>query len=106
LRATPLFRPLPTPIVEELASKLVLVTTSTGETAIREGDEGARFYVLRSGEVDVSTDGQPVGRLGPGDYFGEIALLRDVPRTATVEAARESQLYALQRDEFMSALRD
>jgi len=104
LRATPLFRPLPTPIVEELASKLVLVTTSTGEQVIREGDAGDRFYLIGSGEVDVSTDGQPVGRLGPGDYFGEIALLRDVPRTATVEAKSETRLYALERDEFLSAI--
>ena len=104
LRATPLFRPLPGPVLEELAAKLVVVTTSAGEQVIREGDAGDRFYLIGSGEVDVSTDGQPVGRLGPGDYFGEIALLRDVPRTATVEAKSETRLYALERDEFLSAI--
>jgi MFS family permease len=104
LRALPLFRPLPAPIIEELASKLVLVTTGAGEQVIREGDAGDRFYLIAAGEVDVSTDGQPVGTLGPGEYFGEIALLRDVPRTATVRAKRETRLYALERDEFLSAI--
>jgi hypothetical protein len=104
LRSLPLFRPLPVPVLEELASKLVVVTTSAGEQVIREGDSGDRFYVIGSGEVDVSSDGRPVATLGPGDYFGEIALLRDLPRTATVEATGDSRLYALERDEFLSAV--
>jgi MFS family permease len=104
LRSVPIFRPLPAPIIEELASKLVVVSTAPGEQVIREGDAGDRFYLIGSGEVDVSTDGQPVGTLGTGDYFGEIALLRDVPRTATVLAKSETRLYALERDEFLSAV--
>ena len=104
LRSLPLFRPLPVPVLEELASKLIVVTTSAGEQVIREGDSGDRFYVIGSGEVDVSSDGRPVATLGPGDYFGEIALLRDLPRTATVEARVDSRLYALERDEFLSAV--
>jgi MFS family permease len=104
LRGLAIFRPLPAPILEELASKLVLVTTSAGEQVIREGDQGDRFYLIDTGEVDVRTEGQPVGTLGPGEYFGEIALLRDVPRTATVEAKAGTRLYALERDEFLSAV--
>jgi hypothetical protein len=104
LRNLPLFRPLPGPILEELASNLVVVTAGAGEQVIREGDSGDRFYVISAGEVDVSSDGKPVATLGPGDYFGEIALLRDVPRTATVEAKTDTRLYALERDEFLSAV--
>jgi MFS family permease len=104
LRSLPLFRPLPAPIIEELASKLVAVNTSAGEQVIREGDPGDRFYLIGAGEVNVHSDGRPMATLGPGDYFGEIALLRDVPRTATVEAKTHTRLYALDRDEFLSAV--
>lgn len=104
LRGLPIFRPLPAPILEELASKLVVVSSSAGEEVIREGDAGDRFYLIGSGEVDVSSDGHPVATLGPGDYFGEIALLRDVPRTATVRVKSEVRLYALERDEFLSTV--
>jgi len=104
LRGLPLFRPLPGPILEELASKLLVVSSSPGEQVIREGDAGDRFYVIGSGEVDVSAEGRPMATLGPGDYFGEIALLRDLPRTATVRAKSEARLYALERDEFLSAV--
>jgi CRP-like cAMP-binding protein len=95
---------LPAPIIEELASKLITVTTSAGEQVIREGDAGDRFYLIASGEVDVSAEGQPVATLGPGDYFGEIALLRDVPRTATVVAKSDTRLHALERDDFLSSV--
>jgi MFS family permease len=104
LRATPLFRPLPGPIIEELAAKLVVLTTSAGEEVIREGDAGDRFYLIGSGEVEVSSARSPVATLGPGEYFGEIALLRDVPRTATVRTKSDTRLYALERDEFLSAV--
>jgi hypothetical protein len=104
LQATPLFRPLPGPIIEELAAKLVVLTTSAGEDVIREGDAGDRFYLIGSGEVEVSSDRLPVATLGPGEYFGEIALLRDVPRTATVRTKSDARLYALERDEFLSAV--
>ena len=104
LQASPLFRPLPGPVVEELAAKLVVVTTSVGEQVIREGDAGDRFYLVGSGEVEVSSAGRPVATLRPGEYFGEIALLRDVPRTATVQAKSDARLYALERDAFLSAV--
>ena len=104
LQASPLFRPLPGPVIEELAAKLVVVTTSAGEQVIREGDAGDRFYLVGSGEVEVSSAGHPVATLRPGEYFGEIALLRDVPRTATVQAKSDTRLYALERDEFLSAV--
>jgi MFS family permease len=104
LHSIPLFRPLPATTLEELASSLIPVKASAGTELVREGESGDRFYVIASGEVDVSAQGQPVRTQGPGDHFGEIALLRDVPRTATVTAKSDVELYALERDEFLGAV--
>jgi CRP-like cAMP-binding protein len=60
--------------------------------------------VIKSGEVEVAANGEHLGTMSAGDHFGEIALLRDVPRTATVTAKNEVSLYALERDEFLSAI--
>jgi MFS family permease len=104
LRRLALFRPLPPATLDQLASNLIAVTATDGDEIIRQGDSGDRFYVIAKGEVDVSSDGQHVGTLGEGDYFGEIALLRDVPRTATVAAKGDVELFALERDEFLGAV--
>jgi CRP-like cAMP-binding protein len=71
---------------------------------VRQGDTGDRFYVVAAGELEVIVDGAAVTTLRDGDYFGEIALLRDVPRTATVRARCESTLLALERDDFLAAV--
>jgi MFS family permease len=104
LRSMPLFKPLPASTIDQLASSLIPVRADAGTEIIHEGDHGDRFYVIESGEVDVSAGGKRVGTLGPGDHFGEIALLRDVPRTATVTAKGPVSVYALERDEFLSAV--
>ena len=104
LRAMPMFAPLSPPVIEGLAAQLAPVKAAAGETIVRQGETGDRFYVVASGEVDVSVDGQPLATQGPGDHFGEIALLRDVPRTATVTAKTETELFALERDDFVAAV--
>jgi MFS family permease len=104
LRATPIFSPLGPANLERVARNLVPISAASGEVVIREGDPGDRFYVIVAGTVAVSRGDAPLTTLGAGDYFGEIALLRDVPRTATVVAAEPSELRALDREHFLAAL--
>ena len=104
LRAHPIFQPLADGTLEQLARALEPVHAVAGADVIRQGDQGDRVYVVVSGELAVEVDGLAGGRLGPGDVFGEIALLRDVPRTATVRAATGSELLTLGRDEFLAAV--
>ncbi len=104
LRGLPMFAPLPIARLEELAMRVTHVRRPAGETIIREGEPGDRFYVIAEGEVDV-TEGGRFRRTEPaGDCFGEIALLRSVPRTATVVARTDVDLLALERDEFLAAI--
>ena len=99
-----MFAPLAPTTLERLAMNLVPVRCEAGETVIREGDAGDRFYIVSQGELDADISGATGRRLGAGDAFGEIALLRDVPRTATVTARTDAELYALERDDFLSAV--
>lgn len=104
LRRTRIFSVLPGPALERLARNAVPVHVEAGTTVIREGDAGDRYYAVAAGSVEVSRNGARIATLGPGDEFGEIALLRDVPRTATVLVATDSSLLSLHRDEFLAAL--
>jgi MFS family permease len=103
LGAVPIFAPLPAPTLEGLASHLVRLGVPAGTRLFRQGDPGDRFYIIAAGEADVAVDGQHK-TLGPGDYFGEIALLRDLPRTATLTAQTDLELYALGREEFVATV--
>ncbi len=104
LRSLPIFAPLELPALERLARAVIGVAAEAGETVIAEGEHGDRYYAIRDGEFEVSIAGEIVSRLGPGEGFGEIALLRDVPRTATVTARSAARLYALEREQFLEAV--
>src|SRR4051794_21563955 len=103
LRAVPAFAPLPIATVETVAQRLVPVSVPAGEAVIREGEPGERFYVVAAGRADVTLRGRPLDTRGPGEFFGEIALLRDTPRTATVTAGTDPVRYALGRDAVAAA---
>lgn len=104
LRSIPIFSPLDPARLEALAQSLVRLEVPAGEVVVTEGDVGDRFYVIESGRVEVSHGEQIVREQHPGDHFGEIALVRDIPRTATVTAAEPTTLLALDRDEFLDAI--
>ncbi len=104
LRRVSIFAPLPQHVSEQLSHHLIPFRVPAGGVVIREGEAGDRFYVVRQGRVSVSKGGSVVAELGPGDYVGEIALLRDVPRTATVTAIDDVDLLALERDVFLDAV--
>jgi hypothetical protein len=104
LRAIPIFEPLELPAIERLARAAVPVSAPGGQAVVTEGEHGDRYYVVRSGELQVSKGGEDLRVLGDGDGFGEIALLRDVPRTATVTALRRSDLLAIDREDFLDAV--
>jgi MFS family permease len=104
LREIPMFAPLPPVTLEQLASHLSHVRLGAGDVVFRRGEHGDRFYIVEHGEVEVEPEGRAAVMLGRGGSFGEIALLRDVPRTATVTAATAVELWALERDIFIAAV--
>jgi hypothetical protein len=104
LRSCSLFAPLPIATVENLAARLVPVSVAAGDAVIRQGEPGDRFYVIADGHVAVECDGEPRRTEGPGEFFGEIALLRETPRTATVHATEPGLLYALEREHFVGGI--
>ena len=99
----PMFVPLSLAAKERLATKLVPVDVAADTTIVRAGEVGDRFYLVDSGTVRIELEGGQ-RQSGAGDYFGEIALLRDVPRTATVTAETEARLFALERADFLAAV--
>jgi CRP-like cAMP-binding protein len=96
-----LFASLPAPELEGLAARLTEVKAAPGTAIVTEGEVGHHLYVIEDGEAEVSRDGHLVATLGRGDYFGEIALLRHVPRTATVVAKTPATLLSLEREAFL-----
>lgn len=104
LRGVPLFAPLPVAAVENLTLRLEPVAVAAGEEVITQGAPGDRFFVIDHGRVEVLIDGRRIREEGPGEFFGEIALLHEVPRTATVRALDDGVLLALDSDEFIATV--
>jgi MFS family permease len=104
LRSVPMFAPLSVAATEYLASSMQQVLVPAATRVIEEGDDGDRFYLVAEGWFEVASSGHHVARLGPGSHFGEIALVRDVPRTASVTAATEGRVYTIDRAAFVAAL--
>jgi len=104
VRSLPIFAPLPAPAVERILASLERLEMPVGETLIREGEPGDRFYILAEGDVDVLQGGARIAVRHGVDILGEIALLRNIPRTATVVAATPLVLYALDRAPFLEAV--
>jgi hypothetical protein len=104
LQGVGMLRPLPVPSIEHLARQLRRSTVPAGAAVIRQGDPGDAFYVIVDGQAEVLDAGAVVRSIGAGDSFGEIALLHDVPRTATVRARSDLTLFELGRDPFLEAV--
>jgi MFS family permease len=104
LREHPIFAPLPIDTLERLSHDLVTVTPAPGEAVVTQGEPGERVYLIADGKVRVEVDGVVRRTHSEGECFGEIALLNDVPRTATVSALEGCRLLALDRDHFISAV--
>ena len=105
LRATPMLALLPVPTIEHLATRLRRRVLPAGTVVCAEGEPGASFFVVCDGKADALREGgHVVSTMGPGDGFGEIALMRNVPRTVTVRARTELTLFELDRDDFLHAV--
>jgi CRP-like cAMP-binding protein len=104
VRAVPIFAQLSVAATEHIARRLMPLRVRAGTDVVRQGEVGDRFYVVEAGQADARCDGRQLAALREGDYFGEIALLRDSPRTATVTARTDLQLYALTRDDFLNVM--
>jgi CRP-like cAMP-binding protein len=99
-----MLRPLPEATIEQLAAGLTRTQLPAGATVFEQGDQGDDFYVIEQGTADVISNGQPLSVLGSGEGFGEIALLHDSPRTASVYATTHVTLRTLNRAAFVAAV--
>jgi CRP-like cAMP-binding protein len=104
LLADPVLAPLAAPTMERLARAVEHVTVPADEVVVREGESGDRYYLVFDGVASVTVDGRDLRQLNAEDSFGEVALLRDVPRTATVRAVSQLTLLGVPRDDFLEAV--
>jgi MFS family permease len=104
LRRIEIFAQLPEPALERLAAGATAVSVAADGVVVSRGEVGNHFYAIAAGKAAVELDDGTTRELGPGESFGEIALLRDVPRTATVRALEALRLFAVEREEFLTAV--
>lgn len=104
LKGVPLFGGLPPPVLEGLAGALQERNLPAGVALLREGEPGQHYYIIGSGSLEVRQDGRRLRQVGAGEAVGEIALLRDIPRTATVTTTTASTVYQLDREPFLAAV--
>jgi CRP-like cAMP-binding protein len=105
LKRVPLFRELPTKSLERIAASAMPVSYRAGEVVFRQGDPGVGFFVVLGGRVSVSLDGKEVAQLPAGGFFGEMSLLDDCPRSATVTAVHDTHCLEVKRADFLRELR-
>jgi MFS family permease len=103
IQANTLFAWLPPIALARLASRVEPLALAAGATLLRQGDPGDRAYLVEAGELVAEQDGREIGRVRPGGVVGEIALLHDAPRMATVRAVTDCRLLTIERDEFLAA---
>jgi len=104
LQGVPFLAPLAPPVLEQLALGMRQRRFPAGATIVRQGEQAAQFFVIDEGTARVTVDGAQIRTLTPGQYFGEIGLLRDVPRTATITADTELSTYSIEREPFLEAV--
>jgi hypothetical protein len=104
LRSIPLFAALPAPSIEGIARELDRLAVPEGTVVITEGDRGDCYYAVADGELIVTRRGRTLQTVTRGDGFGEIALIRDVPRAASVTAATDALLYVLDKEPFVQTV--
>ncbi len=104
LRGVDIFAPLSAAALESLARTATEARFAAGQELLHEGGDADRFYVVERGLVEVTQAGRVLRREGPGEYFGEIGLLRDVPRTATITAVEDTVVQTVSRDDFLRAV--
>lgn len=104
VRRVPIFAPLDDDVQEDLASRMQERKVSAGQTLVTQGESGDEFFLVVEGEFDAQVDGKSVRSMGPGESFGEIAMLRDTERTATVEAKSDGVVMVLGRDSFLEGV--
>jgi hypothetical protein len=104
LRRIEIFAQLPEPVLERLAAGATSISAAAGQVVVARGEVGNHFYAIAAGKAAVELEDGTTRELGPGDFFGEIALLRDVPRTATVRAVEPLRIFSIERDDFLAAV--
>ena len=104
LRGAPMLRCLPVPSIEHLATQLRRRNVPAGTVLFEQGDPGQGFYIIADGTADIIGDGTVIRTVGPGESFGEVALVRDVARTATVRAHSQLDVFELDRQAFLDAI--